>query len=143
MKYQILAIVLNFICIPMAFANSPTSVQVDSELDKPISQAEIQQGLEQMQQRLNQKIQAWEKNLDRHAFERIDRKYQLKKTEQDKVCAIFQETIDETYQRALSLKTRFNTTDQAILADKNLFIQHIGIENHDLDSKLGFSCHIK
>ena len=114
------------------------------EINKPFTKAEIQQGLLEMQQRQNQRIEDWGKTLIAVDFERSwYGGRQLKKSKRQEVCGIYQGLVNETYGLAQKNKARLSQADQKQISDRNQFIQSLGYENNIVDTKMGFNCRLK
>ncbi|OTG75510.1 hypothetical protein B9T26_05740 [Acinetobacter sp. ANC 4169] len=126
-----------------SFAESPAAHQAATETVKPITQAEIQQGLKDMQQRMNQQIEAWGKTLTSDDFEWSWTGRQLKKEKRQQVCGIYQNIINDIYRLAVENKARLSEPDQKLLQDRNAFIQALGYRDNLVDSRMGFNCRIK
>lgn len=109
---------------------------------QPFSKAEIQQGLQEMQQRLNTRIEDWGKTLKREDFEWSWRGRQLKQPKRQEVCNIFQGVVNDTYNMAQKNKARLNEEDQKRLENRHLFIEALGYENNIVDTKMGFDCRL-
>ncbi len=109
---------------------------------QPFSKAEIQQGLQEMQQRLNTRIEDWGKTLKREDFEWSWRGRQLKQPKRQEVCNIFQGVVNDTYNMAQKNKARLNEEDQKRLQNRHLFIEALGYENNIVDTKMGFDCRL-
>jgi len=110
----------------------------------PITSAEMEQGLAQMMQRQNQRIEDWGKTLTDKDFERsflLGR--QLNKTKRQEVCGIFQRTVDEMFNSAVTNRERLSEQDQKLLTDRNLFIQSLGYEDNIVDTRMGFNCRLR
>lgn len=123
-----------------AEAESLAVAQTDAV--QPLSPEEVRQGLADMQQRLDQRIEAWGKTLGRDDFEWTWRGRVLNQKKRQEVCNIFQGIVNETYQRALQNKTRLSSADQAVLNDRNVFIERLGYKNNQVDTRMGFSCRL-
>ncbi|WP_228146612.1 hypothetical protein [Acinetobacter sp. ANC 3903] len=126
-----------------SFAESSVAHQAATEIVKPITQAEIQQGLKDMQQRMNQQIEAWGKTLTSDDFEWSWPGRQLKKEKRQQVCGIYQNIINDIYRLAVENKARLSEQEQKLLQDRNAFIQVLGYQDNLVDSKMGFNCRIK
>ena len=110
----------------------------------PISKAEMQQGLAQMMQRQDQRIEDWGKTLTEKDFERsflMGR--QLNKEKRQEVCGIFQRTVDEMFNSAVANRARLSEQDQKLLTDRNLFIQSLGYKANIVDTNMGFNCRLR
>ncbi|WP_254202554.1 MULTISPECIES: hypothetical protein [unclassified Acinetobacter] len=110
---------------------------------QPITQAEIQQGLLNMQQRLDARIEKWGQSLDADDFEWTWRGRKLKQAKRQEVCEIFQGVVDEMYQLAVKNKARLNSEDQKLLSNRSLFIEKLGYENNRVNTRMGFDCHLR
>ena len=114
------------------------------EVIKPFTKAEIKQGMLEMQQRQNQRIEEWGKTLKADDFERSwYGGRQLKKSKRQEVCGIYQGLVNETYGLAQKNKARLSQADQKQISDRNQFIQSLGYENNIVDTKMGFNCRLK
>ncbi|WP_228259931.1 hypothetical protein [Acinetobacter sp. ANC 4779] len=123
------------------FAN-PTAELV-SEKVEPLTQAEIQQGLKDMQIRMNQQIEAWGKTLKAEDFERSWTGRKLKKSKRQEVCGIYQNIINDIYRMAVENKARLAEQDQKLLQDRNAFIKRLGYKDNIVDTQMDFNCRIK
>lgn len=123
------------------FAN-PTA-ESGPEKVEPLTQAEIQQGLKNMQQRMNQQIEAWGKTLKADDFERSWTGRTLKKTKRQEVCGIYQNIINDIYRMAVDNKARLTEQDQKLLQDRNAFIQSLGYKDNIVETQMDFNCRIK
>lgn len=87
LKYSLIPFV---IAMPIAYAN-------ENIVASPVllTEKEIQQGLLNMKNKMNQRIEQWGSVLNRQDFDRVRGKMQLKAAKQLEVCAIFQGVIDE------------------------------------------------
>ena len=110
---------------------------------QPLSKEEIQQGMLEMQQRQNQRIEAWGKTLKSEDFERSWFGRILKQPKRQEVCGIYQGLIDETYHLMQQNKERLPATDQTLLEDRNQFIQAFGYKDNIVDTRMGFNCRIR
>ena len=110
---------------------------------QPLSKEEIQQGMLEMQQRQNQRIEAWGKTLKPEDFERSWFGHILKQPKRQEVCGIYQGLIDETYHLMQQNKERLPATDQTLLEDRNQFIQAFGYKDNIVDTRMGFNCRIR
>lgn len=110
---------------------------------QPLSKEEIQQGMLEMQQRQNQRIEAWGKTLKPEDFERSWFGRILKQPKRQEVCGIYQGLIDETYHLMQQNKERLPATDQTLLEDRNQFIQAFGYKDNIVDTRMGFNCRIR
>ncbi|WP_407303912.1 hypothetical protein [Acinetobacter sp.] len=123
------------------FAN-PTAERV-SEKVEPLTQVEIQQGLKDMQQRMNHQIEAWGKTLKADDFERSWTGRKLKKSKRQEVCGIYQNIINDIYRMAIENQARLAEPDQKLLQDRNAFIQRLGYKDNIVDTQMDFNCRIK
>lgn len=135
LKYALISFVM---LMPTVEANE--AVKASPEL---LTQQEIQQGLLDMKNRMNQRIEQWGNALNRHDLERVRGKMQLKKAKQLEVCAIFQGVIDETYLAAQAHKHRLTEADQKLISHRTDFIQALGFKNNIVHTELGFDCRMK
>lgn len=114
-----------------------------TEMVQPFSKAEIQQGMHEMQQRLNTQIEDWGKTLKKDDFEWSWSGRQLKQPKRQEVCNIFQGVVNETYSMAQKNKARLSVEDQKLLQNRHLFIESLGYENNIVDTRMGFDCRLK
>lgn len=129
------------ICVaPMAIANTE---EVAVEEIQPLTKAEIQQLLSEMQLRQNQRIEEWGKTLKAEDFERSWFGRQLKKPKRQEVCGIYQDLVDETYAMVQTNKLRLSEADKKLLEDRNLFIQSLGYKDNIVDTQMGFNCRLR
>lgn len=111
---------------------------------KPLTQAEIREGLNRMQKWMVASIDEWGKTLKAEDFERTwTGGRQLTKPKRQEVCGIYQRIVNETYKLAIDNKLRLPQKDQAVLKDRDSFIQSLGYKNNVVDTKMGFNCRIK
>ena len=110
---------------------------------QPLNKEEIQQGMLEMQQRQNQRIEAWGKTLKPEDFERSWFGHILKQPKRQEVCGIYQGLIDETYHLMQQNKERLAAIDQTLLEDRNQFIQAFGYKDNIVDTRMGFNCRIR
>ena len=110
---------------------------------QPFTKAEIRQGMQDMQQRLNQRIEAWGKTLTRQDFEMSIRGRILNQQKRREVCGIFQNLVNETYTLTVQNQQRLKPEDRELLKDRNAFIQALGYENNIVDTQMGFNCRLK
>ena len=110
---------------------------------QPLSKAEIQQGMAELQQRQNQRIEEWGKTLKPDDFEWGWFGRQLKKPKRQEVCGIYQEVLDETLKLAVQNQDRLSEADRKLLQDRNLFIQALGYKNNIVDTQMGFNCRLR
>ena len=116
---------------------------VAAEPVQPLSKAEIQLGMAELQQRQNQRIEEWGKTLKPDDFEWGWFGRQLKKPKRQEVCGLYQGLIDETYSLAQQNKSRLPAADQQQLEDRSLFIQSLGYKDNIVDTRMGFNCRIR
>ena len=134
-------VLLFSICVaPMAIANTE---EVVVEEIQPLTKAEIQQLLSEMQLRQNQRIEEWGKTLKAEDFERSWFGRQLKKPKRQEVCGIYQDLVDETYVMVQTNKLRLSEADKKLLEDRNLFIQSLGYKDNIVDTQMGFNCRLR
>ncbi|WP_081408551.1 hypothetical protein [Acinetobacter sp. NCu2D-2] len=112
-------------------------------MQQPFTKAEIQQGMQEMQQRLNSRIEAWGAELKRDDFEWTWRGRQLKQPKRQEVCGIFQGIVNETWAMAQKNKARLSAENQQVLQSRSAFIEALGYENNIVDTKMGFDCRLK
>lgn len=124
----------------VSYANEPPLVV--GSTPQLITQTEIQQGLLEMKNKMNIRIEDWGKQLDRNDFDRKNGKLVLKKSKQVEVCRIFQVVIDETYQSAQSNKHRLAPAEQKMVETRAAFISALGIKDNIIQTKLDFDCRI-
>ena len=111
---------------------------------KPLTQAEIREGLNKMQKWMIASIEEWGKTLKPEDFERTwTGGRQLTKPKRQEVCGIYQRIVNETYRMANDNKLRLSAADQAALKDRNSFIQSLGYKNNIIDTQMGFNCRLK
>ena len=108
-----------------------------------ITKQEIQQGLVEMQKKMNTRIEQWGSKLTREDFDRKRGKLVLKSSKQLEVCGIFQGVIDETYQSAQRNKHRLTEDDQKVVENRTAFVQALGIQNNIIPTILGFDCRVR
>ncbi len=114
------------------------------EVIKPFTKAEIQQGMLEMQQRQNQRIEEWGRTLKADDFERSwYGGRQLEKVQASGSLRIYQGLVNETYGLAQKNKARLSQADQKQISDRNQFIQSLGYEDNIVDTKMGFNCRLK
>lgn len=109
---------------------------------QPITQAEIQQGLLNMQKRLDTRIEKWGQSLDADDFQWTWRGRKLKPAKREEVCDIFQDVVDEMYQLAIKNKARLGPEEQKLLSNRSLFIEKLGYENNRVNTQMGFDCYL-
>lgn len=124
-----------------SFANEP--LLVVEENVQLITQQEIQQGLADMQKKMNSRIEQWGSKLTRSDFDRKRGKLVLKSSKQLEVCEIFQGVIDETYQSAQRNKHRLTPSDRKVVENRASFVQALGIKNNIIPTQLGFDCRVQ
>lgn len=123
-----------------SFANEPLIVAEESV--QLITKQEIQQGLVDMQKKMNSRIDQWGSKLTRSDFDRKRGKLVLKSSKQLEVCGIFQGVIDETYQSAQRNKHRLTDGEQKLVENRTSFVQALGIKNNIIPTQLGFDCRV-
>lgn len=135
LKYALIPFV---IAMPIAYAN-------ENIVASPVllTEKEIQQGLLNMKNKMNQRIDQWGSVLNRQDFDRVRGKMQLKAAKQLEVCAIFQGVIDETYLAAQANKHRLTEADQKVISSRTEFINALGFKNNIVQTELGFDCRMK
>lgn len=130
--------------LPKADIGSQTQYSKDITVDvRPLTQAEIRQGLQNMHQRMISSIEIWGNSLKPEDFERSWRGRLLNKTKRQEVCGIYQNIVNDTYQLAIANKARLSLKDQNILAERHIFIQNLGFKDNIVDTQMGFNCRIK
>ncbi len=110
---------------------------------KPLTQEEIRQGMAEMQQQLNECIEAWGKTLSKDDFEWSWRGRILNQPKRQEVCNIFQGVVNETYHLAVQNKARLSPESQEVLKNRNLFIERLGYKDNIVDTRMGFNCRLK
>ena len=110
---------------------------------QPITQAEIQQGLLNMQKRLDTRIEKWGQSLNSDDFQWTWRGRKLKPAKREEVCNIFQGVVNETYRLAEQNKARLSPESQEVLKNRNLFIERLGYKDNIVDTRMGFNCRLK
>ena len=123
-------------------AQEASDVMGETQQVQPITQAEIQQGLADMQKRLDARIDNWGQSLNSDDFEWTWRGRKLKQTKRQEVCAIFQDVVNEMYQLAVKNKARLNPEEQKLLLNRSLFIEKLGYENNRVNTQMGFDCYL-
>lgn len=108
--------------------------------NRPITQAEIQQSLRDMQKRLDARIEKWGQSLDADDFQWTWQGSKLKQAKRQEVCDIFQGVVDEMYQLAVQNKARLAPEEQKMLSNRRLFIEKLGYKNNRVDTQMGFDC---
>lgn len=131
------------LCLLTPLSNADEATLIAEDTPQLISQAEIQQGLLDVRNKMNTRIETWGATLTRTDFERKKGKLVLKPSKQAEVCQIFQGVIDETYLSSHANKHRLSLDDQKLIESRALFIQALGIENSIIPTKLGFDCRVK
>ena len=109
---------------------------------QPITQAEVQQSLTEMQQRLNLRIEQWGQSLQRDDFEWTWHGRKLKQSKRQEVCDIFQQVVNEMYQLMVENKARLRPEDQKLLSNRDGFIEKLGYQNNRVNTKMGFDCRL-
>lgn len=126
--------------LPLATANiEPPQVVTPT----PLSRAELQHMFKAMQIRMGQEIEAWGARLTADDFERSWTGRQLKKAKRQEVCGIYQTVINDSYQYTLAHQTGLSAKDQALLKDRNAFIQNLGFKDNIVDTQMGFNCRLR
>ncbi len=125
----------------LSSANEPSIVV--GEGVQLITKQEIQQGLVEMQKKMNTRIEQWGAKLTREDFDRKRGQLVLKSSKQLEVCGIFQGVIDETYLAAQANKYRLTEADQKVVSSRADFINALGFKNHIIKTELGFDCRMK
>ncbi|WP_353144273.1 hypothetical protein [Acinetobacter pragensis] len=110
---------------------------------RPLSKEELQQGLSELRERQNQRIEDWGQTLKPEDFERSWFGRILKKPKRQEVCGIYQSSVDETLKLAQQNQNRLPEADQKLLSDRNAFIQSLGYKNNIVDTRMGFNCRIR
>lgn len=124
--------------------NTGMTAEIAAEVIQPLTQAEIQAGLNKMQKWMIGSIEEWGKTLKAEDFERTWTGGRiLVKQKRQEVCGIYQRIVNETYKLALDNRLRLPEKDQAVLQDRNAFIQSLGYRNNIVDTKMGFNCRLK
>lgn len=114
-----------------------------AEVIPPLTQLEVQQAMQVMQSRLDARIKSFGYKLTQDDFEWTWTGRQLKQAKRQEVCGIFQGMVDETYQLAYSNKARLKASDEAILENRQLFIEKLGFSHNLVDTQMGFNCRIR
>lgn len=117
--------------------------QIQPTKPQPFTQAEIRQGLKNMQQRMISSIEVWGSTLKPEDFERTWTGRQLIKTKRQEVCGIYQTVVNDTYRLANENRARLSQKDQMVLNDRNQFIQILGFKGNIVDTKMGFNCRLR
>ena len=132
------------ICSVLSMADEvkslPISPEITTEMVQPFSKAEIQQGMQEMQQRLNIRIEKRGHQLKREDFEWTWKGRQLKQNKRKEVCAIFQGVVNETFNMAQKNKARMRVGEQNLLNSRQQFIEALGFKENRVDTKMGFDC---
>src|SRR5690606_25588712 len=110
---------------------------------QPITQAEIQQGLLNMQKRLDKRIERWGESVDSDDFQWTWWGRKLRQAKREEVCDIFQDVVDEMYQMAIKNKARLGPEEQKLLSNRSLFIEKLGYENNRVNTQMGFDCYLR
>ncbi len=121
----------------------PTEAEAPPAAVQPMTKAEIEQGIQQLRDRQNQRIEAWGKTLKPEDFERTWSGRILKQPKRQEVCGIYQDVVNETYNLALQNKLRLPEADQKQLQDRNQFIQGLGYKHNIVDTRMGFNCRLR
>lgn len=124
------------------FANEPALVE-DSKNIQPLTHAEIQTALQNMQKRINQNIETWAKSLDQNDFEHTWRGRQLIKSKRQEVCGIYQDVVNDIYRMADANRARLSIDGQKLLQDRPAFIQSLGFKDNRIDTQMGFYCRLR
>ncbi|WP_150115750.1 hypothetical protein [Acinetobacter sp. TGL-Y2] len=132
------ALISFVVAMPIIYANANVTAS-----PAILTEQEIQQGLLNMKNKMNQRIEQWGNALNRQDFDRVRGKMQLKAAKQLEVCAIFQEVIDETYLAAQANKHRLTDADQRVLSSRTDFINALGFKHNVVQTELGFDCRMK
>lgn len=119
------------------------SEKIQPTKPQPFTQAEIRQGLKEMQQKMISSIEVWGSSLKSEDFERTWTGRQLVKSKRQEVCGIYQTVINDTYRLAKENRARLSQKDQTVLNDRNLFIQSLGFKENIVDTKMGFNCRLR
>ncbi len=123
-------------------AQEASDVMTETQQVQPITQAEIRQGLTDMQQLLDARIDNWGQTLTPDDFEWTWRGRKLKQAKRQEICDIFQGVVNEMYQLALKNKARLNPEEQKLLLNRSLFIEKLGYENNRVNTQMGFDCRL-
>lgn len=130
--------------LSQAHANEASApISIEPATPNLLTSEEIQQGLKDMQNKMNTRIERWGAGLTRHDFERVRGEMVLRQNKRVQVCQIFQSVIDETYQSAQANKHRLTVQDRKVVENRNQFIQALGIKDNIIPTKLGFDCRIR
>ena len=124
------------------FANEPALVE-DSKNIQPLTHAEIQTALQNMQKRINQNIETWAKSLDQNDFEHTWHGRQLIKSKRQEVCGIYQDVVNDIYRMADANRARLSIDGQRLLQDRPAFIQSLGFKDNLIDTQMGFYCRLR
>src|SRR5690606_6983511 len=128
-------------CLGTIAASVSAATSATKEV-QPITQAEIQQGLLNMQKRLDTRIEKWGQSLNSDDFQWTWRGRKLKQAKREEVCDIFQDVVDEMYQMAIKNKARLGPEEQKLLSNSSLFIEKLGYENNRVNTQMGFDCYL-
>src|SRR5690606_2362688 len=110
---------------------------------QPITQAEIQQGLLNMQKRLATRTEKWGQSQNSDDFQWTWRGCNLKPAKREEVFDIFQDVADQMYQLAVKNKARLGREEQKLLSNRSLFIGKLGYENNRVNTQMGFDCYLR
>ena len=132
---------IGIIAVPVNAEEGSAATAAATEV-QPLTQAEIQQSLLNMQQRLDARIKNWGQSLDSDDFQWTWRGRQLKPAKRQEVCDIFQGVVDEMYQLAVQNKARLAVKEQTLLSNRSLFIEKLGHENNRVNTRMGFDCRL-
>lgn len=141
-RLSLKALVFGLILVTTWSYAEEVPVAIEAQI-QPLTEAEIQQGLVDMRQKMNSGIDAWGEKLTRKDFERKRMQLVLKVDKQQEVCNIFQGVVDETYQSAQRNKYRLTEDDQKVVDNRTTFVQALGIQNNIIPTKLGFDCRVR
>ncbi|TQR67259.1 hypothetical protein E2K52_05020 [Acinetobacter sp. RF14B] len=134
-----LALYLGMTALPL---HAEEETVAATEKIQPITQAEVQQSLTEMQQRLNLRIEQWGQSLQRDDFEWTWHGRKLKQSKRQEVCDIFQQVVNEMYQLMVENKARLRPEDQKLLSNRDGFIEKLGYQNNRVNTKMGFDCRL-
>lgn len=132
---------IGIIAVPVNAEEGSAATAAATEV-QPLTQAEIQQSLLNMQQRLDARIKNWGQSLDSDDFQWTWRGRQLKPAKRQEVCDIFQGVVDEMYQLAVQNKARLAVEEQKLLSNRSRFIEKLGYENNRVNTRMGFDCRL-
>lgn len=93
-------------------SSAPVALDLETSAIQPFSQAEIKQALQDMQLKMQQRIETWGKSLSPNDFERTWHGRQLKKAKRQEVCGIYQSVVNDTYRLAYDNKARLTADAQ-------------------------------